>query len=129
MDALQGWMLCRHGCFAGMAIEIMRFVANTKDFQDVVNSGRMFEGNEAVTAGLANEVVPRESLVERADQVAQELISIPAAAFRMTKQQSRVPVMRIVKQNREAFSADFLRIWSSAETRESIQSYVNERLK
>ncbi|MCH2177295.1 MAG: enoyl-CoA hydratase/isomerase family protein [Mariniblastus sp.] len=112
-----------------MAIEIMRFVANTKDFQDVVNSGRMFEGNEAVTAGLANEVVPRESLVERADQVAQELISIPAAAFRMTKQQSRVPVMRIVKQNREAFSAEFLRIWSSAETRESIQSYVNERLK
>ncbi|MCH2180742.1 MAG: enoyl-CoA hydratase/isomerase family protein [Mariniblastus sp.] len=111
-----------------MAIEIMRFVANTKDFQDVVNAGRMFEGREAVAAGLANEVVSSENLFERAGQVARELSAIPAAAFRMTKQQSRAPVMRQVMQNREAFFAEFLDIWRSPVTRASIQQYVDERL-
>ena len=111
-----------------MAIEIMRFVANTKDFQAVVNVGRMFEGGEAVAAGLANEVVSKAKLPTRADQVAEEFGEIPAAAFRMTKQQSRAPVMRQVAENRAAFFAEYLKIWRSPVTRASIQRYVAERL-
>ncbi len=111
-----------------MAIEIMRFVANTRDFQNVVNVGRMFEGSEAVAAGLASEVVAPEKLFDRADQIAQEFSVIPEAAFRLTKQQSRAPVMRIVAQNRADFHAEYLKIWRSPSTRESIQDYVNERL-
>ena len=111
-----------------MAIEIMRFVANPKDFQEIVNVGRMLEGSEAVAAGLANEVVSSENLFERADQVAHEFAQIPAATFRMTKQQSRAPAMRQVAQNREAFYAEFLQIWHSPAIRDSIQQYVDERL-
>lgn len=111
-----------------MAIEILRFVANTSDFQNVVNVGRMFEGSEAVSAGLANEVVSADNLYERANQIAHEFSGIPQAAFRLTKQQSRAPVMRLVEQNRAEFYAEFLEIWRSPGTRESIQAYVDERL-
>ena len=111
-----------------MAIEIMRFVANGSDFQNVVNVGRMYEASEAVAAGLVSEVVPVDEMLPRAIRAAKEFAGIPRAAFQLTKRQSRAPVMRIVTQNREEFYSEFLGIWSSAETRQSIQSYVNERL-
>ncbi len=110
------------------AIEIMRFVANPSAFQRVVNVGATYAGQAAVDVGLADDVSETATIAEAVRRVARELAEIPLRVFQMTKKQARTPVLRRIRQNTADFRDEFMRIWSSNETRIAVQSYVDQRL-
>lgn len=112
-----------------MAIEIMRHVALPADFRRIVSIGATYKGAEAVTAGLADHCVDKQALDKTAIEAAEQLAALPIDAFRLTKQQRTLPVMRIVEQNRAELMENYLAIWKSPKTRAAISQYVAQRLK
>ncbi len=52
-------------------------------------AGGLITGTRAVEIGLANRLAPQETLVEAACDAARELLAVPPAAFRLTKQRFR----------------------------------------
>lgn len=110
------------------AIEIVRFVATPNAFQRIVSGGAMYAGQEAVSVGLADQVVDADSLIEAAYQTARELLQVPPATFRMTKRQTRGPLFRTAEQNRERLGQEFHEIWLEDSTRQAVADYVRERL-
>ena len=109
------------------AIEIVRHVAKPSAFRQIVSVGATYIGQEAVTAGLAD-VAVESDLTASVSQAVREFTAIPSPAFEITKQQVRMPVMRIVQQNRKELFERYLAIWKSSQTRDAIAAYVEQRL-
>jgi enoyl-CoA hydratase len=71
--------------FPASILEIVRQAWGGRHLVDLVGRGRTYLPAEAETRGLVDEVVPAESLAERARALAQELAGLPAGAFGVTK--------------------------------------------
>ena len=110
------------------AIEIVRHVANPSAFAKIISVGATFVGDKAVEAGLADVSADSANLKVRLSESIDEFTAIPSPAFELTKQQARLPVMRIVQQNKAELLEKYLAIWNSQQTRDSIAAYVQQRL-
>ena len=110
-------------------IEIMRSVANSSDFQQIVLTGATFAGQNAVEAGLADQVAEGDQMSEVCHAVAQQLTYIPATVYALSKQQLRRPVMERIQIGEEKFGEQIRALWYSDEVRTAVKEYVAERLK
>ena len=110
-----------------MAIEILRHVADPQVFRSVISVGATYAGQEAVDAGLADQLA--DDSREAAISAAQRLAAVAAPAFQLTKRQRTEPVMRIVQENRRQLFESYMQIWESDETRHAIRNYVLQRLQ
>lgn len=108
--------------FPAVILEIMRFATAPQHLQRVIYTGATFLPEEALTAGLIDEVVEPAALESRALAVAQQLASLRPEPFRITKMQLRGDVV----QRAERFSDETaIEEWSSPETHAHIREYLD----
>lgn len=110
------------------AIEIMRFAVAPEALRSMVNVGQTYQGDHAVTVGLADRVVGKEEMLDEAVATAEGLTVVPPNVFQLSKQQQRAPAMRNIEANESAFGGQVRSIWKSPENRKIVESYVRERL-
>jgi len=115
--------------FPSVPLEVVRSVVPSRIFRHLVYGGRLFLAAEALQAGLVDEIVDAEGLLDRAIEVAEELARTPADAFTLTKQWIQEPVLQRLERSAAAYDAEVLRAWSDPETHAAIRSYVEATLK
>lgn len=109
-------------------VEILRFVAATQHLQRIVTSGRTYLGQDAVNAGLADEVLAVEQVLPRAQGVAIELQAVPASVFALSKRQIRRPIVERICRHESNFQEEVARLWRDEEVRDNIRRFIAERL-
>lgn len=111
-----------------IAIEILRYAVAPMAFQAMVNVGRSYRGEEALSVGLADRIVDQKDVLEAAIESAQDLTKIPQSVFEISKRQMRAPANRNVASNESEFEETIKRIWESDENRQVIKGFVEKRL-
>jgi enoyl-CoA hydratase len=111
------------------ALEIVRFALPPYRAQELVYSGRTVEAEEALRLGLVDETVFSELLLDAAREAAERLAHIPTAAFRLAKRQLRGPALEIADRVSREKDGEVIRFWASAETAETIRSYLERTLR
>jgi enoyl-CoA hydratase len=94
---------------------------------DVILSGRVLSGPEAVAAGLASRAFPTDSWLEDATRVATEVAARPAVAQLLAKESVRrsldVPLDAGIEAERRAFSM----VLGSEDAREGLAAFLEKR--
>jgi enoyl-CoA hydratase len=114
--------------FPAAALEVLRFATGGRGMQELAYVGRTLSAHEALAASLIDEVVPADSLNDRAAAAAASLASIPPESFRLTKRALRRPHAEALSRNGDAIDAEVLRIWQSPETMAAIHGYLERTL-
>lgn len=114
--------------FPAAAIEAVRFAVPGDRIQALVYTGRTFTPHEALAERLVDEVVPAESLLERAREVAGQLAALAPEAFRLTKAYLRRPSLERIAASRE-HDARVLAAWSAPETHARIREYLERTVR
>jgi enoyl-CoA hydratase len=115
--------------FPAAALEVVGFAVPRGRVQSLVYSGRTLRAEDALAAGLIDEVVAAGQLPYRAREVAQQLAQIPPAAFRLTKQALRAEALERMDRAGERYDSAVLEVWSAAETHAHIQEYLRRTLR
>lgn len=110
--------------FPAVALEVLRFATGGRGMQALAYVGGTMPPTEALAASLVDEVVPAESLGERAQSLAMSLASIPPESFRLTKRALRRPHLEALLQHGGTIDAEVMRVWQSAETMAAIRGYL-----
>ena len=76
----QGWL--GHGPGASLLIKQLRYI----DAMKMLLTEEPVMADEALRIGLINEVVPHEKLLERAEEMARHIVTMPPVAVRMMKE-------------------------------------------
>ena len=106
--------------------EIMRFAVGASALPALLSGAATYLADEARDRGLIDEVVPPESVLDRAIAVARELSGdrIPAATFRLTKRQLRRDTLDAIERNRPIDHPDVLARWTDPATLGWIDAYL-----
>jgi enoyl-CoA hydratase len=112
--------------FPTVPLEIMRFAVGSAALPDLVYGADTYLPAEARTRRLIDEVVPADTLMDRAIALAKELSGdrIPAATFRLTKEQLRRDTLAAIERNRPLDDADVLAAWTDPATLAWIDAYM-----
>lgn len=114
--------------FPAAAVEVLRHACGDRT-EEVVLTGALYAGAEAVRVGLAHEVVPPDGLLDRAVAVAGELASGPAEPYRLAKEQLRRPVMARIAADAEVLDPRVREVWASEETARTVRAYLDATVK
>jgi enoyl-CoA hydratase len=110
--------------FPAAPLEVVRYAVPGDRLRAIVNLGRTLRPQDAVAAGLVDEVVPAESLAERADEVARQLGGIPAASFRLTKLGLRGEALARMDRESPEHDARAAAVWSDPATHAHLRDYL-----
>jgi enoyl-CoA hydratase len=83
---------------------------------------------EALTAGLVDEVVAPDNLLARAREIARQFALIPRQVYRLTKQSLRAAALERIERTSERLDRAALETWSAAETHAHIREYLSWRV-
>ena len=114
--------------YPSAALEILRFVVGDRGLEKVVYAAGTSGLEEARALGLVDEIVPPESLLERAVAVAGNMARVAPETFALTKRQVRRPALERLAAGAEEAEREVERIWRLASTREAIREYVESTL-
>lgn len=109
--------------FPVSALEMLRWACGDRT-EEVVLTGKLYGSDEAVSVGLAHEIVAGDGLLERALTVAGELGAVDPGAFRLAKAQLRRPTALRIATDSPVVDPDVRAMWSSAHTTASIRAQV-----
>jgi enoyl-CoA hydratase len=115
--------------FPPSVIEVVRFAVPPQHLQSLLFTGKTVPPDEALRLGLVDEVVPPETLTERAIAVAEQLASLPARTFALAKRQLRGHALDRARRYNSEFGADALEIWRAPETHAGIREYLAKTLR
>jgi enoyl-CoA hydratase len=115
--------------FPVAALEVVRFVVPRDRVQSLIYTGRTLPPQEALAAGLIDEVVPPTDLLARAQAVAQQLAAIPPETFRQTKQALRSQTLEQIDRNSDAQDRGAMAVWTAPETHEHIREYLRRTVR
>jgi enoyl-CoA hydratase len=115
--------------FPTVALEVVRFAVPRNRAQALIYTGRTLPPQEALAAGLVDEVVAPGELLARAQEVAGQLALIPPQVFRMTKEAVRAEALRKIDGASEAYERATLEVWSAPETHAHIREYLRRTLR
>ena len=107
--------------FPAAALEIVRFAV--RDFQRFIYTGRTLLPDEALAAGLIDEVVEPAALLPRAQELAAQLAAMPPESFRQTKASLRAPALEAMRAG-EVNDAQALAVWSDPAIHAGIRDYL-----
>ena len=113
--------------FPLLPFEIVRFSMAPQHVQRVIYTGKTYAPQEAMQAGLLDELAGPEPLLQKACEVAAQFGAIPSSSFRIVKEHLRKPVWDRVA--RYANDAKILEAWSDPETHRVIRQYLNRTIK
>jgi len=105
-------------------LEILRFACG-RHVEEVVYSGRLYQGAEAVAVGLAHQAVAPDELLETAVAVAVDLAAVAAEPFRLAKRQLRRPTIERIAADAAGNDPTATVIWGSPETAAIVRAYLD----
>jgi enoyl-CoA hydratase len=114
--------------FPALPLQIMASRVADSALRDLVYTGRTVQIDEAKLLGLIDEKVPSGMLMERATEVAQQLASIPAGAFALTKEAFYTPILERTRQLSD-LNARVVDAWLQPHTYDTIRAYLERTIK
>ena len=87
--------------------------------------GSLLSSQEALGAGLIDEVAPPEQVIERAIQWCESLLALPAEAMALTRRQARADLAAYFEQNLEPEIEKVTASWWAAETQKALQALAS----
>ena len=109
-------------------IEIIRGCVATSLLNQVVGEGRSWNGDEAVSAGLADVLATPEKVLDIAVEKAQRMAETNRQVFELGKRQIRQPVTDRIINDRASHNDLVQSLWKTDEVRETVRRFVAERL-
>jgi Delta3-Delta2-enoyl-CoA isomerase len=103
--------------FAGL-----RRLVNPRRAEHLAVRGSLLSPQEALAAGLIDEVAPPDQVVERAIQWCQTLLALPAEAMTITRRQARADLIAYFEQDIEREIEMVTGSWWSPETQKALQA-------
>ena len=110
--------------FPAAVLEIIRFAVPPQHLQSLIYTARTVMPEEALAVGLIDEIVPPESLLARANEMAAHLAALPTQAFQMAKRQLRDKAIGRAKHYANEFDATMKESWKGAETHAHVREYL-----
>ena len=114
--------------FPAAALEVVRFAVPQDKVQLLLYTGRTLPPQEALTAGLVDEVVEPDDLLARAQQIARQLALIPPQVYHLTKQSLRAEALERIDKAGEWQDQAALEVWSAPQTHAQIREYLRRTL-
>ena len=111
--------------FPAAALEILRFAGRGQYLQQMIYTGRLVAGKEALDMGLIDSLEDQESLLDSACETARSLAAIEPLSFALTKQRLRASVLdALATPGTKEYERRIDEAWQSAEIRKAIADYV-----
>lgn len=114
--------------FPPRALELTRQAVGERLTRRLILRAELFDAAVAFELGLVDELVPVETLMERALEVARQLGATPRRAFELSKRQLTAPLRMRLDYLGEAHGRQTAQTWVSDETREVMRGFVRQRL-
>ena len=114
--------------FPASALVPVRYATGDVGVADLVYTGVTLLPAEALQRGLVDEVVPEAELLDRAVAKAEQLASLPPAAFAHTKRSLRDRYWTEMDETGRHRDAEMLEVWKAPETRAAIAAYVEKTI-
>jgi enoyl-CoA hydratase len=115
--------------FPTAALEVVRFAVPRDKVQSLIYTGKTLLPQDALAAGLVDEVVAPVEHLSRAQEIARQLALIPPQVYRMTKQALRAEALERIERANEPHDQAMLEVWSAAETHAHISEYLRRTLR
>ena len=126
-EAKFGYTEVRIGFVPAIVSSILVWQVGHKVARDLLLSGRLFDAAEAKRLGLVNEVVAPEQLIERARNLAQQILENSPSSVRATKKLINGFIATNLNQQIAEAIEDNARIRTTADFREGISSFLEKR--
>lgn len=126
-DAKFGYTEVRIGFVPAIVSTFLLRQVGEKQARDLLLTGRLFGVDEALRLALINEIVPRETLMVRARELASLLIENSASSLRATKQLLTDHARLELDAHIEAAVRENAAIRTTADFREGITSFLDKR--
>ena len=114
--------------FPAAALEVVRFAVPREKVQSLIYTGRTLSAQEALGAGLVDEVVAPDALLTRAQELARQLATIPPPVYSLTKQSLRAEALERIDGASERLDHAALEVWSAPQTHAHIREYLRRTL-
>ena len=114
--------------FPSLPLQIIAARLPDAALRDLVFTGRTVTVDEARSLGLVDEKCPDGLLIDRSQEVARKMISIPAAAFALTKEAFYTPILERTKQLAD-LNARVTEQWMQPHTYDAIRHYLDKTIK
>jgi enoyl-CoA hydratase len=114
--------------FPAAALEVVRFVVPRHKVQSLIYSGRTMSAQDALGAGLVDELVAPNELLTQAHELARQLALIPAQTYRLTKESLRASALEQIEKAGHMQDKAALEVWSSPETQARVRDYLRRTL-
>ncbi|HEY1363789.1 MAG TPA: enoyl-CoA hydratase/isomerase family protein [Xanthobacteraceae bacterium] len=115
--------------FPAVAIEIIRSATGPHQLEEAIFSAATCPPAEALACGLVHELSEPDMLLDRAVAEAGRLAALPAAAFALSKRQTRAPALERLQRVGQSIDSAVDEIWTAPETIERIRGYVARTFK
>jgi len=126
-EAKFGYTEVRIGFVPAIVSSILVWQVGHKIARDLLLTGRIFEAAEAYRFGLVNEVVPREQLMNRARELASQLIENSPTSLRLTKKLINGFIAPQLDDQMEKAVHENAEIRQTADFREGVASFLEKR--
>jgi methylglutaconyl-CoA hydratase len=126
-EAKFGYTEVRIGFVPAIVSSILVWQVGHKIARDLLLSGRLFDAAEAHRFGLVNEVVPDKQLLDRARELANQLLENSPSSVRATKKLINGFIAPSLNQQIAEAIEDNARIRTTADFREGISSFLEKR--
>ncbi|MCG8603863.1 enoyl-CoA hydratase/isomerase family protein [bacterium] len=114
--------------FPTLPLEIVRFNAPREHLQELIYKGRNYSPEEALQIGIVDQLVEPEHLLDRACDAANNMGSIPAESFILTKRLIRQPAIDRYQRYQKTIDRKAIEIWSRPEIHQTIREYLHKTL-
>jgi enoyl-CoA hydratase len=115
--------------FPAVAVEILRFATGGRGLQALAYVGRTLPPDEALAAGLVDEIVPGDALEARAAAQLASLATIPRESFEVTKRALRRPHVDTLQRDGAVIDDEVLSLWRRPATIAVIEGYLQRTFK
>lgn len=110
--------------FPVAALEAARYCLPDRLVQSLVYTGRLLSSQEALAAGLVDELAEPEALLEQTVARAEKMARVAPPAFATTKKHLRAAALDRMSQFELTYDDEVLRQWCLPETHERIRAFL-----
>lgn len=114
--------------FPKLALEIIKCSVPANQLPSLLYTGKTVLPDEALALGLVDEVVPAETLLESAYEIAGQFGNLSTEAFAATKKALRHAVYAMLQSSGAEIDEATMAIWTAESTRSRIQTYLEATL-
>ncbi len=126
-DAVFGYTEARVGFIPALVAVFLVRICGEKKARELLLTGRVFSAQEAQEMGLVNHVVAKESLLEKAQELAREIAPNSPTAVRLTKELMKdLPGLTLEKGLIAALQLNTL-IRTTEDFKEGVSSFLEKR--